>query len=735
MFSPLVPESSRLRSDNAGPATNELWTPLLAGGFGFGSGFRSRSRRPLEDAVDGSLPIRMGLASPSMTAGCLSSTYPRHFRQPSKSINACMQPHSVTFCCNHSNRTGWINVSIFANDPPPPSDKPSAQRQKQITYLGQEIIAARRQRLVTITLQTARRQSHDDDGTLEEGEVMEIVLLLERQVGSPVQLLRGLGGRTGRAGASRRRLGKHSDAVQTFESADLLGSIQPVHHGQLDVHQDEMEPSLAPFSHRLFSVSGTLPPHAESLHEGFQQPLVDDVVLHDQHVDGRNGALDQPAKRAARGLPVTTLLCLRGGPRAGRGSTGRRGHGLGLRRLHRRRRTRWDRDRRRGLGRDGTGWGVYRRSGVSLEGRNKKGGSGEETFRTGGLAENSRRVRRMPRERRSTAVPVAAAARGWQRRRHPGGENGDRGGRVGIDGAGGRGRRGGRGGDVGVGRHDGKILAMVPRLVVIVNWVARGGFGGVALEDVDDEGLLDHLAAGVVVVQDGGERLLGAQDTLGGDAIARIDADDDVGRIKGLAQRIGIFEDDLVPQLVDDGVRGEGDQGGRAPGALDPDLAGHCRLRRRDGLETGILGTVGVEGDAGAQQVCDQLRVGQRQERLATYTETGAGRTRGDGGDARVGESGERRRCGCLLRRGPLLGRRTDRCRWFPMRAGRRIDGGGRRRRRGWGDGDRRGRQTFSRERLRASRRIVLREGIVKGFVEGGGASVVAETAGIGGGG
>ena len=105
-FSPLVPESSRLRSDNAGPATNELWTPLLAGGFGFGSGFRSRSRRPLEDAVDGSLPIRMGLASPSMTAGCLSSTYPRHFRQPSKSINACMQPHSVTFCCNHSNRTG-----------------------------------------------------------------------------------------------------------------------------------------------------------------------------------------------------------------------------------------------------------------------------------------------------------------------------------------------------------------------------------------------------------------------------------------------------------------------------------------------------------------------------------------------------------------------------------------------------------------------------------------------------
>lgn len=35
------------------------------------------------------------------------SAKPRHFRQPSKSIRACMQPHSVTFCSSHMMFTGW----------------------------------------------------------------------------------------------------------------------------------------------------------------------------------------------------------------------------------------------------------------------------------------------------------------------------------------------------------------------------------------------------------------------------------------------------------------------------------------------------------------------------------------------------------------------------------------------------------------------------------------------------
>lgn len=36
-----------------------------------------------------------------------SSMKPRHLRQPSKSIRACMQPHSVTFCSSQGNPTGW----------------------------------------------------------------------------------------------------------------------------------------------------------------------------------------------------------------------------------------------------------------------------------------------------------------------------------------------------------------------------------------------------------------------------------------------------------------------------------------------------------------------------------------------------------------------------------------------------------------------------------------------------
>lgn len=42
------------------------------------------------------------------------SAKPRHFRQPSKSIRACMQPHSVTFCSSHTMFTGWdLEVSIY----------------------------------------------------------------------------------------------------------------------------------------------------------------------------------------------------------------------------------------------------------------------------------------------------------------------------------------------------------------------------------------------------------------------------------------------------------------------------------------------------------------------------------------------------------------------------------------------------------------------------------------------
>jgi hypothetical protein len=43
------------------------------------------------------------------------SSYPRHFRHPSKSIRACMQPHSVTFCSSHGNPMGYGYVRSLNN--------------------------------------------------------------------------------------------------------------------------------------------------------------------------------------------------------------------------------------------------------------------------------------------------------------------------------------------------------------------------------------------------------------------------------------------------------------------------------------------------------------------------------------------------------------------------------------------------------------------------------------------
>jgi hypothetical protein len=54
-------------------------------------------------------PPCMGLAAESIMEGVEGpgeSMKPRHLRQPSKSIRACMQPHSVTFCSSQGKPTG-----------------------------------------------------------------------------------------------------------------------------------------------------------------------------------------------------------------------------------------------------------------------------------------------------------------------------------------------------------------------------------------------------------------------------------------------------------------------------------------------------------------------------------------------------------------------------------------------------------------------------------------------------
>jgi hypothetical protein len=51
------------------------------------------------------------LAFFSFTA--LSASKFFHLRQPSKSMRACMQPHSLTLRSSHTKLTGYVRVSIF----------------------------------------------------------------------------------------------------------------------------------------------------------------------------------------------------------------------------------------------------------------------------------------------------------------------------------------------------------------------------------------------------------------------------------------------------------------------------------------------------------------------------------------------------------------------------------------------------------------------------------------------
>ena len=69
-----------------------------------GMEFRGRERG-LEDGLvpEGAFPP-LRLLALSLRWDCETS---RHLRQPSKSINACMQPHSITFRSSQTKFTGW----------------------------------------------------------------------------------------------------------------------------------------------------------------------------------------------------------------------------------------------------------------------------------------------------------------------------------------------------------------------------------------------------------------------------------------------------------------------------------------------------------------------------------------------------------------------------------------------------------------------------------------------------
>jgi hypothetical protein len=52
-----------------------------------------------------------------------------------------------------------------------------------------------------------------------------------------------------------------------------------------------MESASLPLRYSFLAVHGPLPPDLETLHKGSQDSQIDDVVFHNQHVDGRYGAI------------------------------------------------------------------------------------------------------------------------------------------------------------------------------------------------------------------------------------------------------------------------------------------------------------------------------------------------------------------------------------------------------------------------------------------------------------
>ena len=53
-----------------------------------------------------------------------------------------------------------------------------------------------------------------------------------------------------------------------------------------------MEPTLPPLGDRFLSIHSSVPPDFESLHEGFQEFQVDDVIFNDKNVDRGNGPIE-----------------------------------------------------------------------------------------------------------------------------------------------------------------------------------------------------------------------------------------------------------------------------------------------------------------------------------------------------------------------------------------------------------------------------------------------------------
>lgn len=92
-----------------------------------------------------------------------------------------------------------------------------------------------------------------------------------------------------------------------------------------------------------------------------------------------------------------------------------------------------------------------------------------------------------------------------------------------------------------------------------------------AAGDINYDGVLDGLAAGVMGIERAAHVFVGLQQTIF--CIARVQTDGQVRCIKVLAQRVGVLAQDGIAHVVDEVIFVDGDESMRGTRPLDPNLA------------------------------------------------------------------------------------------------------------------------------------------------------------------
>ena len=148
------------------------------------------------------------------------------------------------------------------------------------------------------------------------------------------------------------------------------------------------------------------------------------------------------------------------------------------------------------------------------------------------------------------------------------------------------------------GREVAALLLHAPGVVCMGIGGKRGGLWSPSWGHLDDEGFTYRLSAGVKMVECASKRFLGPQDSFQLAVSARRlsldESDDDIWRVDGSTEGVGVFLEDGVTEVIDQVFLRDQDECGRRAGPFDPDLAvDHVELD--GGRRTGeVLDTTGV---------------------------------------------------------------------------------------------------------------------------------------------